>query len=252
LSSQSRLPERLKKQKTQALIEVTERTRSRAIGTTAASPENQFRRFSIRVPVVRALVKDRYKFFNQPREDIVSIWTHIWKNTEWYEVAHQALYYYQHKTINKAEFRQIKSWVSRCDCWEHSDDLSKIYAQVVEDNPVWILPTFEIWNRSKSPWKRRQSVVGLIEYASKRKSVLPFPDLIKFVDPLLNDEDYYVQKGVGWTLREIYNLYPLDALGYIQAKVLLLHPLAYSSATEKLDKVSKKQLNLERKQYRTA
>ena len=251
MSSQSRQADRLETQKIQALAEVTERTRSKARGTTAASPGNPFRRFSIRVPVVRALVKEGYNFLDLPREDIVRVWDHIWKNTEWYEVAHQALYYYQHKTINKAEFLKIKSWISRCDCWQHSDDLSKIIAQVVEDNPTWILPTLEKWNRSKAPWKRRQSVVGLIEYASKRKSVLPFPDLIKFVDPLLDDEDYYVQKGVGWTLREIHNLYPPEALDYIQAKVLLLHPLAYSSATEKLDRVSKVRLNLWRKQHRS-
>jgi 3-methyladenine DNA glycosylase AlkD len=251
LSSQPQQSDRLKEQKIQALAEVTERTRSKARATTAASPGNHFRRFSIRVPVIRALVKEGYNFLDLPHKDIVRIWDHIWKNTQWYEVAHQALYYYQHKTITKAEFLKIKSWVSRCDCWEHSDDLSKIFAQVVEDNPAWILPTFEKWNRSKHPWKRRQSVVGLIEYASKRKSVLSFPDLIKFVDPLLDDEDYYVQKGVGWTLREIHNLYPLDALGYIQAKVLLLHPLAYSSATEKLDKVNKEKLNFRRKQHRS-
>lgn len=249
MSSQSRQPDG---QKIRALAEVTERTRCKASSTSEAPSENGFRRFRIRVPVVRAMVKERYKFFDLPREDIVRIWDHIWKYTEWYEVAHQALYYYQHKTINKTEFLKIKSWVSRCDCWEHSDDLSKIYAQVVEDNPNWILPIYETWNRSKSPWKRRQSVVGLIEYASKRKSVLPFPDLIRFVDPLLEDEDYYVQKGVGWTLREIHNLYPTEALGYIQANVLLLRPLAYSSATEKLDKVSKAKLNLQRKQHRTA
>lgn len=251
MSSQSRQPDRLKKQKTQALVEVTDRTRSKARGTSEVSSGNDFLRLHIRVPVVRAFVKERYSFFDLPREDIVRIWNHIWKNTEWYEVAHQALYYYQHRAINKGEFLKIKSWVSRCDCWEHSDDLSKIYAQVVEDNPDWILPIYEIWNRAKSPWKRRQSVVGLIEYASKRKSVLPFPDLIKFVEPLLNDEDYYVQKGVGWTLREIYNLYPVDTLGFIQTNVLTLHPLAYSSATEKLDKATKKKLNLKRKQHRT-
>lgn len=242
----------LNEQQVLALAEVTERTQSKASGISEDPSKNNFRRLHMRVPVVRAIVKEKYAFFNLPSGDIVRVWDYIWKNTEWYEVAHQALYYYQHKTINKAEFVKIKTWVNRCDCWEHSDDLSKIYAQVVEDNPDWILPVFETWNRAKSPWKRRQSVVGLIEYASKRQSVLPFQELIKFVDPLLSDEDYYVQKGVGWTLREICNLYPSEALGYMQSNLILLHPIAYSSATEKLDKVTKAELNLKRKQLRSA
>ncbi len=233
-----------------ALAEVSERTRSRAGTVSEGKGEDGFRRLRIRVPVIRAIVKEKYSFSDSPPGEILRIWDYIWKNTPWYEVANQALYYYQHKTISRTEFARIKTWINRCNCWEHSDDLSKIYAQVTEDNPDWILPVYETWNRAKSPWKRRQSVVGLIEYASKRRSVLAFPVLIQFIDPLLADEDYYVQKGVGWTLREIYNLYPLEALGYIKTNLLLLNSLAYSAATEKLDSSVKKKLNLRRKQYR--
>ena len=235
-----------------ALAEVEERTCARAGNIPEEISKNGFSRLHIRVPVVRAAVKEKYSFFDLPCREIINIWDYIWKNSQWYEVAHQALYYYQHKTITKVEFLKIKSWVTRCDCWEHSDDLSKIYAQVVEDNPDWILPVYETWNRARSPWKRRQSVVGLIEYASKRKSVLSFPVLIGFVDPLLADEDYYVQKGVGWTLREIYNLYPVKTLAYIQTNLFLLHILAYSSATEKLDKATRAKMNIKRRQHRSA
>ena len=139
----------------------------------------------------------------------------------------------------------------RCDCWEHSDDLSKIYAQVVEDNPEWILPTLEKWNRARSPWKRRQSVVALIEYASKRRRVLPFSRLIQFVTPLLDDDDYYVQKGVGWTLREIYNVYPAETLRFIETNLLSLGANAYSAATEKIDKQTKSRLNKIRREHRS-
>jgi len=65
----------------------------------------------------------------------------------------------------------------------------------------WILPLCERWNRASSPWKHRQSIVGLI---AANFRVLPFSTLIGFVDALLDDDDYY-QKGIGWTLREIYN-----------------------------------------------
>ena len=233
-----------------ALGEITAHTRSLAAHSAGELSEAGFRRLFIRVPAVRAALKNGYTFLDDSQASIIAIWDYIWRHSEWYEVAHQALYYYQHKTLSKLEFNRIKTWVNRCDCWEHSDDLSKIYAQVVEDNPGWILPVYQSWNRARSNWKRRQSIVGLIEYASKRKQVLPFATLIDFVDPLLKDGDYYVQKGVGWTLREIYNVYPAEALAYIEHNVTLINAKAYSAATEKLDKPTKARLNAERKRHR--
>jgi 3-methyladenine DNA glycosylase AlkD len=161
-----------------------------------------------------------------------------------------ALYNYQGKSLSKNECQTLLGWISRCTCWEHSDDLSKIFAQIVEENPNWILPTYKKWNRSNCPWKKRQSLVGLIEYASKRKKVLPFEELIRFVHPLLNDKEYYVQKGLGWTLREIYNVYPQQAIVYMENNLEFIQPIAYSAATEKIDKQLKKQMNEQRKRFR--
>jgi len=234
----------------EALTEVTARTRDVAGKAVRETSDSNFQRMRICVPAVRAAAKKPYSFYQLPPREVIGIWDYIWKNTEWYEVAHQALYYYQHKPITKLEFSKIKTWINRCDCWEHSDDLSKIYAQVVEDNRNWIIPVFETWNRSRSPWKRRQSIVGLIEYASKRKHVLPFSQLIRFVAPLLQDNDYYVQKGIGWTLREIYNVYPAEALVFIEQNLIVLSSQAYSSATEKLAKETKQRLNSMRKDGR--
>ncbi len=240
----------------EALDEVTAKTLSLAGFISKDLSKNGFRRMHILVPQVRGLVKKGYSFYDASPTSIVKRWDQIWKHSQWYEVAHQALYYYQqrmlHSAITRSEFSRIKTWINRCDCWSHSDDLSKIYAQVVEDNPSWILPLYETWNRAKSPWKRRQSVVGLIEYKAKRKHVLPFSILIRFVDPLLQDEDYYVQKGVGWTLREIYNAYPDKTLDYIKANLGSLSAIAYSSSTEKLDRKTKAGLNSTRKSLRTS
>ncbi|MFP6807505.1 MAG: DNA alkylation repair protein [Pseudomonadales bacterium] len=234
----------------QALDEVTQRTQVIALGQSEEATSGGFRRLYIVVPEVRKLVKQKYSFYELSANEIIKIWDYIWKQSDWYEVAHQAIYYYQHRTISKVECAKITTWINRCDCWAYSDDLSKIYAQVVEDNPDWIIPLYNKWSTSSSPWKRRQSVVGLIEYASKRKSVLPFDELIGFVEALLADKDYYVQKGVGWTLREIYNVYPAQALEFIEHHIGELSALAFSSSTEKLDKKTKARLKTKRKALR--
>jgi hypothetical protein len=69
--------------------------------------------------------------------------------------------------------------------------------------------------------------VSLLEYASKRSRFLPFVKLISFVDQLLEDSEYYVQKGVAWTIREIYNVYPIETLEYLEKNILRIQPEAF-------------------------
>ena len=56
-----------------------------------------------------------------------------------------------------------------------------------------MVPTLRRWNRSRNPWKRRRSLVSLIEYADRRDRFLPFNELIGFIEPLLDAELEHVQ-----------------------------------------------------------
>lgn len=102
----------------------------------------------------------------------------------------QALYAYQHRELKQQEIATICQWIERCSCWEHSDDLSKIYATVVEENPNWMVP-------------------------------------------------------------EIHSAYPQETADYINRKVLAIATLAWSAATEKLDKADKARLNAARRTARS-
>lgn len=207
--------------------------------------EKFFLRLNIRVPILREFEK------NLSLEKVEK-WDYIWNQTKYFEVMSLALYHYQRVGVTKKDFSILKTWLERCHCWEHSDDLSKIFARVVEKKPGWILPTLKKWNRSKNLWERRQSIVSLIEYSRLRERVLPFKDLIKFVDQLLLDKEYYVQKGLGWTLREIYNVYPEKALAYFKSHLEEISPIAYSAATEKVPAKIKRNLNKKRRALRKA
>ena len=183
---------------------------------------------------MRRAVKQGDSFISESHSSNLKVWDYIWNQSAYAEVMSQALYFYQHRELNREEADTIRRWVERCTRWEHSDDLSKIYATVVEAHPRWLVPTLQQWNRSDNPWKRRQSIVSLIEYASKRQRFLPYEDLIAYIEPLLDDEDYYVQKGLGWTLREIGNAYPMEVARFMERNAARLAPQAWTAATKNL------------------
>lgn len=235
------------------LKEITRKTEALAGHANAPSMKHReiHRLRTIPTPLQRKAVKNGYDFVGDSRDENLEIWDYIWKNSAYMEVMNQALYFYQHRELNKAEVTSIRGWTARCTCWEHSDDLTKIYADVVESNPGWMLPTLKKWNRSGNSWQRRKSMTSLIEYAAKRKHFLPFRELITFIEPLLDDDEYYVQKGLGWTLREIGNAYPGETSVFMEKHAARLSPLAWTGATRKLSKAEKQKLKRLRAARRT-
>jgi len=100
----------------------------------------------------------------------------------------------------------------------------------------------QAWSRSKNPWLRRLAVVSLLYYSAQRKTVLPLPKILALIEPQLSHEHLYVQKGVGWALREAGNVYPDEVYVFLETHAHALSPAAFSAATEKLSLRRKERL----------
>lgn len=201
-----------------------------------------------RVPQIRSVLQKMQFTFQKDLSlsEVHKLWTYVWNNTNVYEVACLPLMYFADSMKTGERLaplrRDVVQCVERIDNWAHSDTLSSIYARILEEDRKGMLPVLEKWGNSSNPWKRRQSIVSLLYYASARKKFLPFPKLISMVKIQINDEDYYVQKGVGWTLREIGNVYPDETYSFLEKRITSLSAYAFSAATEKLSKTKKTKL----------
>lgn len=202
------------------------------------------------VPVQRSVFKKGYSFSSLKPEEQIDIWDSIWNESSSHEVMSQALLFWEkyHTKVNPAlAWKHLKNWVGRIDNWAHSDSLSGFYSYLLEVETDMVLPQIIKWNKSKNPWERRQSVVSLTHYHRKREQVLPFSTMITLVENLLHDKDYFVQKGVGWALREIGNAYPKETFAFLIRNYAHLSSVAFAAAAEKLGTKEKEQLKKLRK-----
>jgi len=71
--------------------------------------------------------------------------------------------------------------------------------------------------------------------------------LIPLVENLLSDPDYFVQKGVGWTLRELYLAYPSETFKFMTGHFAQITLTAFAAASEKLKPAEKEKLKALRK-----
>jgi 3-methyladenine DNA glycosylase AlkD len=204
-------------------------------------------------PAQRLIYKTGFSFNNLPIDKQTEVWDKLWKVSNHYEIMTFALTFAgtQLKIQDALTVWNLtKQWVSKVDNWAHSDQLSTIFSELLEKEPEMIYAQYQIWNTSVNPWERRQSLVGLLNYSKLRKVVLPFANLTAMVIPLLKDEDYFVQKGIGWTLREMGNVYPDETLALLTENIAIISPVAFTAAIEKLSTDTKEQLKQLRKAAR--
>ena len=209
--------------------------------------DSSYKYAGLSVPQIRSIYKNTPFSFrrNSPEGKIKEIktWDYIWKKSQVFEVVSLSLLHMS-DGIKKGEILAqhlpvIESWAHRIDNWAHSDSLSSIYVRILEADRKKMLPILEAWSDSVNPWLRRQSIVSLLYYSSARKEVLPFAKLIKLVKKQMDHEHYYVQKGVGWTLREIGNVYPDETFAFLEANIGRVSAHAFTAATEKLSPARK-------------
>jgi 3-methyladenine DNA glycosylase AlkD len=193
---------------------------------------------------------------------ILNFYTFYWKKSNDFhhmnlslKAAAKVLPFCRKDTNHRILLNKLASWIYEVDNWAHSDALSSLLASLFdfalqERDKELISIHLEIrkkWNRSPNCWLRRQSIVSLLNYTRLRKKTLPFKKLIQFIDPLLTDDAFYVQRAVGWTLRETHNLYSEKTFSYIEANVYKISSIAFSAATEKIAATQKKKLLILRK-----
>ena len=205
--------------------------------------------YNIRVPQIRSLRKRGFSFSTLSIEEQWKVWNYIWQHSEVFELSLMAIHFVNQRPVEEL-YKQRKlllKWIKRIDNWALSDEFSNVMAKLNEFKPSEFAATFKKWNKSNDPWERRASMVGLMYYSQLRDKYVSCSTMLKMVDPHLGDEHYYVQKSVGWTLRECWNVYPKPTYEYLQKTAHLIPPGGWTAATEKLSKADKARLTKLRK-----
>ncbi len=194
---------------------------------------------AVPVPIQRKIAIEGFSFSGKDFNELKKIWKFIWDNSDILEVRSQSIYFYESKKHNSNfinYFCELKKFVARLDNWAHSDTLSDMFSRLLEKDFQKISPTLSKWNKSNNPWMRRQSIVSLFYYQKMRIKKPPLNYVLEMISPLLGDKDYYVQKGVGWTLREAIQAYPKEVGKFIDQFVNDLSPIAFTTVCEKISK----------------
>ena len=139
------------------------------------------------------------------------------------------------------------AWQELVTDWSFCDSLAKINTRVLDTMPEEVYAVLQDWNTHPDLWKRRQSVVSLLYFSRTKKEYLPYRQIEVLVRKLLDDAEYYVQKGVGWTLREMHTVYPVETMEFLKRNIAQVKPIAFTISIEKMSAIEKEVLKAGRK-----
>lgn len=190
----------------------------------------------VKIPHVRKRYAEGFSFSGASPQEQWKIWDYIWKQSNTFETMLLASYWAASRPEEEliSHAKTIFRWVERVDNWAHSDELSAHCAKLLESDQKKFFPVYEKWSRSPKPWLRRQSTVGILFYSRFRKRTPSFATLKKFIERQMDDDHFYVQKGVGWAIRECWNVYPAQTEKFLLQVAHRVPPAGWTAATEKL------------------
>jgi 3-methyladenine DNA glycosylase AlkD len=203
------------------------------------------------VPAHRKAARHAYAFSDGSFEEQLQVWDHIWNNATGFWVRVHATFFLE-RHLKKREHLEamwpvIVHWQDSVDDWGLCDALAKVYTKILVVAPDKVYRVLQQWNRDPDLWKRRQSVVSLLYYSRTKKEHLPFSKIEPLLTSLLTDKEYYVQKGLGWALRELRNVYPKEAHVYLMRHIRTISPIAFTISIEKVEEKEKEKLKALRK-----
>jgi 3-methyladenine DNA glycosylase AlkD len=210
------------------------------------------------IPVQRDLFRAGYSFSGLSPQDQLPIWDYVWHRTAFHEGRNQALFFAEkivHGQIDeKIVWKTTRRWAEDIQSWDISDGLSSIYVRLLAKIPDTVYPALVKWNRSRNSWLRRQSIVSLYYFGGKGRPELAAQQVLPLIKALLHDPDPYVQKAVGWALREASVVHPKATKSFLLQYATSLSGIALPAAIAKLPDASRasiKRLRAEKRRRKT-
>jgi 3-methyladenine DNA glycosylase AlkD len=114
--------------------------------------------------------------------------------------------------------------------WDLVDEASTRVGWILERSPQEMRGEMLAWAHGSNLWKRRTSIIC----QRQRRERTDLELLYACIEPSLGDREFFLQKAIGWALRDVAWFDPREALRYVRAHRHELSPLAKREALKNL------------------
>jgi 3-methyladenine DNA glycosylase AlkD len=182
-----------------------------------------------RIPIIRHL-KLQYKptSLKQYKENIACLWQQPHREEKYIAINYAELFpeYVSEDSIPLYE-RMIRegAW------WDFVDAIStNLVGEAYLKELDTLRPIMEKWSQDKDMWIRRASILSHLYHKKDTDHEFLFGLCAK----LAHEKEFFIQKGIGWALREYSKTNPKAVKKFLREKKRILAPLSYREGAKHL------------------
>ncbi|SHF54689.1 DNA alkylation repair protein [Ornithinibacillus halophilus] len=176
--------------------------------------KNKFKFFGIKTPerckITSQFFKDSGLLNREFNTDFV---LHLWQQEE-REFQNIGLDYIDRslKKISKGHFPLIQRLITSKSWWDTVDMLAqKPVGLIAKNHPEIINQTIEGWSNGENLWLRRTSILFQLKYKEDTDEQL----LYRYIKENVDSKEFFIQKAIGWALREYSKTNPESVRQFI-------------------------------------
>lgn len=192
----------------------------------------------VQTPMRRLICKELFKGveFKNAKEWETEVRA-IWESARFREERYCALQLCSHKSAQ--EFQTPKAMklyeylITQGAWWDYVDTLAADrVGTILECHPAELKPLMLQWSRSADLWKRRTSIICQLGLGLETDLKL----LYACIEPSLGSKEFFLQKAIGWALRQYAWKNPKEVKRYVALNEDRLAPLSRREALKNLNR----------------
>ncbi len=171
--------------------------------------KNKFVFFGIKAPVRKALADAWIKSLPatlSPTERKEIVWElYNQEQREFHYVAIDWMNAWKKEMIEKDDSDFLKLLITTHSWWDSVDAIASNYlGKYIQKFPIEGTELIEEWRHSDNMWLRRSCLIHQLKYGNNTDFTL----LMDLINQFKNDKEFFIQKAIGWSLRQYSKFQP--------------------------------------------
>ncbi|MFL0354355.1 DNA alkylation repair protein [Xanthomarina sp. GH4-25] len=180
----------------------------------------QFEFFGIKTPIRRSILNETSKLFDKDLKENFRTITLNLLNQPQRELHHCAIEIfekYARKSYTIKDINIIETFIITNSWWDTVDFIAKqILGAYLLQYPEATKTIIEKYSLTKNMWLNRSSILFQLGYKNKTDHALLFKQCLRFSE----SELFFIQKAIGWSLREYGKTNPKSVLNFVNSTSL--------------------------------
>lgn len=174
----------------------------------------QFPFLGIKTPERKQLLRQFLKDHPLEEKDLVDVVRGLWHlpEREFHYVAMDLLLKYKKKGWERDDLGLIENLIVQKSWWDTVDVVApRMMGPYVQQYPQEGRQALERWVKSDNKWLRRSSLIFQLRYKEQTDEKLLFDHILRCKD----SKEFFIQKAIGWALREYAKTNPQAVLDFV-------------------------------------